>query len=104
MFVEPRVGKARSKKLEGDSRSRRNCRHVYSLLADTALAAAGISHSIACQGFPGEAYICLQNSSSPWPSEYFVTHTRSGVSAPNCYTTIIHKAWGKSKRSWGERA
>ena len=31
--TEPRVGKARAEKLGEDSRSRGNCRHVYSLLA-----------------------------------------------------------------------
>ena len=36
LFAESRVRKACAKKLEGDSRSRRNCRHIYCLLADTA--------------------------------------------------------------------
>ena len=36
LFTESRVRKACAKKLEGDLRSRRNCRHIYSLLADTA--------------------------------------------------------------------
>ena len=40
LFVEPRVGKPRTKKLEEDARSCRNCRHVYSLLAGIAAIAA----------------------------------------------------------------
>ena len=48
LFAEPRVGKAQAKRLKGDSRSLRNCRHIYSawhhntasLLADTADIAA----------------------------------------------------------------
>ena len=42
-FAETRVGKARAKRLDGDSRSRWNCRHIYSLLADTAAIAADIT-------------------------------------------------------------
>ena len=38
LFAEPGVGK----RLEGDSRSHRNCRHVYSLLTDTTATAADI--------------------------------------------------------------
>ena len=36
LFVEPRVGKVQAKDLEGVSRSCRNCRYVYSLLAGMA--------------------------------------------------------------------
>lgn len=43
LFAEPRVGKARAKKLEEDARSHRKCRHVYSLLADVAAVAAAIA-------------------------------------------------------------
>ena len=43
LFAETRVGKARAKRLEGDSRSRWNCRPIYSLLADTAAIAADIT-------------------------------------------------------------
>ena len=35
LFTEPRVGKACAKSLEGDLRSHRNCRYVYSLLTGT---------------------------------------------------------------------
>ena len=40
LFTEPRVGNAGDKRLKDDRRSSRNCRHVYSLLADTAVIAA----------------------------------------------------------------
>ena len=36
LFTEPREGKAWSKRLGEDSRSHRNYRHIYSLLAGTA--------------------------------------------------------------------
>ena len=36
LFAEPRVGKAKVPRLEGDSRSYKRCRHIYSLLAGTA--------------------------------------------------------------------
>ena len=36
LFAEPRVGKVRAKRLEEDSKSHRNCRYVYSLLAGMA--------------------------------------------------------------------
>ena len=36
LFTEPRVGKVWSRRLEEDSRSHRNCRHIYFLLAGTA--------------------------------------------------------------------
>ena len=42
LFAEPRVGKAWAKRLEEDTRSRRACRHVHSLLADAAAIAAAI--------------------------------------------------------------
>ena len=40
LFTEPRLGQAPARRLEEDSRSCRNCRHIYSLLADTADKAA----------------------------------------------------------------
>ena len=43
LIAETRVGKARAKRLEGDLRSCRNCRHIYSLLADAAAMAAAIA-------------------------------------------------------------
>ena len=43
LFVEPRVGKVQAQRLEGDAKSHRNCRHVYSLLGDSAAIAAAIT-------------------------------------------------------------
>ena len=43
LLAEPRVGKLRAKKLEEDSRSRRNCRQVYSLLAGSAAVTQSLS-------------------------------------------------------------
>ena len=43
LITETRVGKARAKRLEGDLRSCRNCRHIYSLLADAAAMAVAIA-------------------------------------------------------------
>lgn len=42
-FPETKVGKARARRLEGDSRSRWNCRHIYSRLADAAAIAADVT-------------------------------------------------------------
>ena len=39
LFVESRVGNAQAKRLEEDTKSHRNCRHIYSLLAGTAAVA-----------------------------------------------------------------
>ena len=39
LFTEPRLGQAPTRRLEEDSRSCRNCRHIYSFLADTAAVA-----------------------------------------------------------------
>lgn len=36
MFAEPMVGKAQAKRLEENSKSHRNCRCIYSLLASAA--------------------------------------------------------------------
>ena len=45
LFPKPRVGKAQAKRLEKDSRSHRNCTHIYSLLADAAATAATTAKS-----------------------------------------------------------
>ena len=45
LFAEPRVGKAQTKRLEEDSRSHKNCRYVYSLLADAAAIAVDALYS-----------------------------------------------------------
>ena len=46
LFTEPRVGKVQLKRLEEDSRGQRNCRHIYSLLADAAATAVDMLHSL----------------------------------------------------------
>ena len=46
LFAEPRVGKAQTKRLEEDSRSHKNCRYVYSLLADAAAIAGDALYSL----------------------------------------------------------
>ena len=69
LFVESRVGNARAKGLEEDTKSHRNCRHIYSLLAGTA-AIAVFSPLMAepmdttvmqqrCQCFLGGTPICV---------------------------------------------
>ena len=40
LFTEHRIGKAQAKRLEEDSRSHRNYRHIYSLPAGAAAVAA----------------------------------------------------------------
>ena len=45
-FTEPRVGKARAKRLEEDLRSRRNCKYFYCLLADAAAIAIDMLYSL----------------------------------------------------------
>ena len=44
LFAEPTVGKVQARKLEGDVRSRRICRHIYSLLAGM----AAITQPLSC--------------------------------------------------------
>ena len=44
LFTEPTVGKVQAKRLEGDVRSRRNCRHIYSPLAGM----AAITQPLSC--------------------------------------------------------
>lgn len=46
LLAEPRVGKARAKRLEEDVRSCRNRGHVYSLLADAAAVTVDMLNSI----------------------------------------------------------
>ena len=51
-FTEPRLGNARDKRLKEDRRSSRNCRHVYSLLADTAAIAAATTRPQQSRNIP----------------------------------------------------
>ena len=78
-------------KLEENSRSPRNCKHVYSLLSGAAAVAADNAvfsplvvdpadiaimqphhHNAAAKTFSGGAYISLQNIRSLWSSKYLV--------------------------------
>ena len=43
LLAEPRIGKELAKRLQGDSRNNRNCRHVYSLLAGMAAITQSLS-------------------------------------------------------------
>ena len=79
------VGKTQAKRLEENSRSRRNCRCIYSLLAG---ATADLNWPD-LKGFPGGIYICLQNKSSPWPSEYLVTHKHRAISDSQLFSHAV---------------
>ena len=46
LFTEPRVGQAPVKRLEDDSRSCRNCRHIYSLMAGGVAIAPDMLYSL----------------------------------------------------------
>ena len=46
LFMEHRIGKAQAKRLEEDSRSHRNYRHIYSLLANAAAIAVDTLYSL----------------------------------------------------------
>ena len=114
-------GKVGAGKLKENSRSPRNCRRVYSLLsgtaagvadsavfsplvvdpADTALMQPHHQYAVA-KTFSGGAYICLQNISSLWSSEYLVMCMCGTISDLSCYIIIIYKMWGESERVWGE--
>ena len=59
LFTEPRVAKMWAKRLERDSKSHRNCRHIYSLLAGAAAVAANTLYSLPSW---------LTQWTQPWPS------------------------------------
>ena len=46
LFTESGAGKVQVKRLEGDSRTQRNCRHIYCLLADAAVTAVDTLNSL----------------------------------------------------------
>ena len=46
------------------------------------------SSRISGKAFLGEAYIYLQNKSSPWPSEYLLTCMHIAISDLSCYITM----------------
>ena len=103
--------KAWAKRLEEDSRSHRNCRHVYSLLAGAAAVAADTCIPSSCS-WPHRdicdtavmltlsrwsSHISTAQSNS-WPSEYLVMCMCSAINDFNCYMIIIYKTWGE--RAW----
>ena len=123
LYVEPRVGKAWAKRLEGASRSGRNCRGIYSLLAGTAaitqppswLAQQSWQHACYiissrgwCNRHRHEAAVMLLLSrwssyiptaqSSLLPSEYLLMRTHSATNDLSCYVVIICEMWGE--RDW----
>ena len=79
-FVEPRVGKAWAERLEGDSRSSRNCRHVYSLLAGSTAITQPLSW-LAQQSWQQTRYI----TSSPGRC-----HRRSHAAVMLCFLGGAH--------------
>ena len=121
LFTEPRVSKVGAGKLEENSRSPRNCKHVYSLLSGTAAAAADNAvfsplvvdpvdtaltqphhHNAATKTFSGGAYICLQNIRGLWSSEYLVMCMCSAISDLSCYISLFTKC-GARARGCGAR-
>ena len=112
LFTEPRVGKALAKRQEEESRNHRNCRHVYSLLADAAAIAVYVLYSLLLwliqQTQPWgsnkvpplskwSSYIPTTQRSS-WSSEHLLTRMCSATNDLSCYIVIIYKTWGK--RAW----
>ena len=118
LFVEPRVGKAQAKRLERDSRSRRNFRQVYSLLVGTAAITQPLSRLAQrtyCSSllswltqwtqpwdssnfpyFMAGAHIDTAHNS--WPTEYLMTRMCGAINDFSCYTVVIYKMWGR--RAW----
>ena len=113
LFAEPMVGKAWSERLEENLRSCRNCRHIYSLLSDTAAVtvfspgwqSSHISRQavFSCcwpNGHSRDAAVMLPLfrwspyiRSSLCPREYLVTLMLSAVNDLSCYIVIIYKTW-----------
>ena len=78
LFAEPRVGKARVGKLEGNSRSHRNWRRVDSL--QTGAAAKGVSQV-------GLVYI-YRTHRGPWPGRHTVIRILGAVSDLSCCIAV----------------
>ena len=75
LFAEPGVGK----RLEGDSRSHRNCRHVYSLLLFKVAPSVQFSRSVVLDSLrPHES----QHARPPCPSPAPGVHSDSRPSSP----------------------
>ena len=113
LLTEPRVHKAWAGKL-GGSRSRRNCRQVYSLQAGAAAIlqpccipwwlTQRTQPKCSVHGFSGRAYIYLQSKSGLWPSRYILTHMHSAIVISAVTWPCIYKMWQESKKPWGGRA
>ena len=115
LFAEPRVGKVWSKRLEGDSRSHRNCRHIYSLLTDAAVITADVLSSLLpwltqqtqlwrssnrpC--FLGRAHTGIQHKAAVTKRVPCDTHSQ-GYRDLCCYIIIIYKT-GARVRGHGTR-
>ena len=112
LFIEPGVGNAWAWSLEGNSRSCRNYRCIYSLLDGTVPVTADILYPLLswltqqtqpwCNSnmaplFRWMLYMCIAQS-SPWPSKYLLMWMHSAVSDLSCFIVIIYKTWGK--RAW----
>ena len=120
LFTESMVGKGGAKRLRGDSRSCRNCRQVYSLLAGTAAIAVfspswRINYSSRHAVFsplmvdPMDTAAVMSSkipplsrwssqmhtthNPSPWPGKYLLTHMRSATNELGCDTVIIYKGF-----------
>ena len=120
LFTESMVGKGGAKRLRGDSRSCRNCRRVYSLLAGTAAIAVfspswHINYSsrhavfsplmvdamdtaaVMSSKIPPlsrwSSQMHTTHNPSPWPGKYLLTHMRSATNELGCDTAIIYKGF-----------
>ena len=113
LFAEPMVGKAWSERLEENSRSCRNCRHIYSHLVDTAAItvfspgwhSSHISRqAVFSRGLPNghscDAAVMLllfrwspYSRSSLCPREYLAMFMLSAINDLSCYIVIIYKTW-----------
>ena len=114
LFAEARVGKEWAGKLEEDTRSQKNCRHISSLLTGTAAITVDMLYSLVVD--PADIAIMLPQGLFRWSLYRFTeqkwpvvkglhrdTHMQCckwSQLSHNC----IYKTRGESKRLWGERA
>ena len=97
-FAEPRVGKVWVEKLEGNLRSRRNCRHIYSLWARKAAVTQPCcilwwltqqtQPKCSCKGFSGELIQAHRTKVALWPSKYILMHMHSATDDLSYYITM----------------
>ena len=103
LFFELREGKPWAKRLEGDLRGHRNCRHIYSLLAGTAFLLAG-SAAIAVFS-PGWCSSHTILSSRDWSNR----HSHDIIVKPPLYgwsshICVLHTTCDHVSTSWHARA